>query len=92
MPADPRPDWVLAQRAEIGLRIARLRAARGLTVDGLASASGLDRKTVLRAEAGSRWVRLDVVLLLAAGLGVRPGTLLDMDEPAAGTGAADGGR
>lgn len=92
MPRDPRPDWVLQRRREIGHYIARLRTARGLTVDGLADAAGVSRDTVIHAEHATRSTGTDMLLLLAAGLGVRPGALLDMDEPAAGAGAADGGR
>jgi transcriptional regulator with XRE-family HTH domain len=44
-------------------------------VDNLAEASGLDRKTVLRAEHGTSSATLDVLLLLAHGLGVRLGDL-----------------
>jgi transcriptional regulator with XRE-family HTH domain len=81
-----RPNWVLARRQEIGHRIARLRAARGLTVDALAEASGLDRKSVLRAENARTSTGIDVLLQLAHGLGVRIGVLLDEG----GTAAADG--
>lgn len=81
---DPRPDWVLARRREIGHRIARLRAARGLSVDDLAGVA-----SVLRAEHGTHSTGLDVLLQLAHGLGVTPGELLGEGGPAgAGTGAA----
>lgn len=76
MPTDPRPDWVLVRRREIGHHIATLRAARGLTVDGLADAAGLDRKTVIRAEHAINSVGLDVLVQLAHGLGVRESELL----------------
>jgi transcriptional regulator with XRE-family HTH domain len=91
VPTDPRPEWVLARRQQIGHHIARLRAGRGLTVDALAEASRLDRKTVMRAEHGTRSVGVDVLLLLAHGLGVPPGALLDMTDPAADPGEGDGG-
>jgi transcriptional regulator with XRE-family HTH domain len=91
VPADPRPDWVSTSRQRIGLRIAHLRAARGLSVDGLADAAGLDRKSVMRAEAGSRYVRLDTLLMLARGLGLSLAELVAEDDPAADTGVADGG-
>lgn len=91
MPADPRPDWVSASRQRIGVRIARLRAARGLTVDGLAEVSGVDRKSVMRAEAGSRYVRLDILLMLARGLDMPLSEMVAEDDPAADTGAADDG-
>ncbi|MFI0718942.1 helix-turn-helix domain-containing protein [Streptomyces sp. NPDC021224] len=81
MPTDPRPDWVRPRRAEIGHRIARWRSARDLTVDGLADASGLDRKTVMRAEGASVSTGIDVLLQLAAGLDVPLGRMLDEDPP-----------
>jgi transcriptional regulator with XRE-family HTH domain len=81
VPSDPRPDWVLAARRAIGHRIANLRADRHLTVDGLASASGLDRKTVMRAEHGTSSVGLDVLLQLAHGLGITLSDLILGDWP-----------
>jgi hypothetical protein len=45
----------------------------------------------MHAEHGARSVGLDVLLLLAHGLGVPAASLLHTDDPAAGTGAADGG-
>lgn len=80
MPPDPRPDWVLDRRRAIGHHIARLRTARGLTVDGLAAAAGVSRDTVMRAEHGVSSTGVDVLLQLAAGLGVRPGALLEPDD------------
>lgn len=90
MPPDPRPDWVLAQRREIGHRIARRRAARGWTVEALAGAAGVSRDSVIRAENGSRSTGLDVLLQLAAALGMTVSRLLE-EVPAADTGAAGGG-
>lgn len=75
MPTD-RPEWVLARRRQIGHHIAALRAGRSMSVDALAAASGLDRKTVMHAEHGARSVGIDVLLMLAHGLGVPPGDLL----------------
>jgi transcriptional regulator with XRE-family HTH domain len=81
---DPRPDWVVPARQRIGHHIARLRAARGLSVDGLAEAAGLDRKTVMRAERATTSTGLDVLLMLAAGLGVTAGDLLGDEPPGSG--------
>lgn len=81
MPTDPRPDWVLTRRREIGHHIANLRAARGLTVDGLAAASGLDRKSVMRAEHATSSVGLDILLQLAHGLNVSIGELVEAPRP-----------
>jgi ribosome-binding protein aMBF1 (putative translation factor) len=77
----PRPDWVLTRRREIGHHIAALRAARGLSVDDLADASGLDRKSVMRAERALISTGLDVLLQLAAGLEVPLPELVDAPKP-----------
>lgn len=45
----------------------------------------------MRTEHGARSVGIDVLLLLAHGLGVPAGSLLDASDPAAGSRAADGG-
>lgn len=76
-----RPDWVITRRREIGHRIACLRAARGLTVDQLAEASELDRKSVMRAEGGSHSSGIDVLIQLAAGLGITLAYLVDIKAP-----------
>ena len=80
VPPHPRPEWVLDRRRQLGHHIARLRAARGLSVDALADASGLDRKTIMRAEHASRSVGVDVLFMLAAGLGVRLAELVDIES------------
>ncbi|MEE4541027.1 helix-turn-helix transcriptional regulator [Streptomyces sp. V4-01] len=90
MPAPARPPWVLAQRREIGHRIARHREARGWSVDDLAGAAAVGRVTVVRVETAARSTGLDVLLQLAAALEVTVGQLLD-EDPAAGTRAAGGG-
>lgn len=81
VPTDPRPDWVLASRQTIGHRIATLRAARGFSVDDLAEAAGVDRKSVIRAEGGRVSTGIDILLLLAAGLDVSLAVLVDVDLP-----------
>lgn len=70
MPTDPLPDWVLVRRRAIGHRIAQERQARRLAIDDVAEATGLDRKTVMTAEAGRHAPTLDTLLLVAAALGV----------------------
>jgi transcriptional regulator with XRE-family HTH domain len=84
VPADPRPDWVLARRREIGHRIARHRAARRWSVDQLAQAAGISRDTVMRAEHAEVSTGLDVLLQLAAALEVTVGRLLDEDPDRCG--------
>jgi transcriptional regulator with XRE-family HTH domain len=80
VPPDPRPDWVIDRRREIGHRVARWRAARGLTVDQLAGAAGVSRATVLRIEHATKSTGIDVLLQLATGLGLPVGRMLD-DDP-----------
>lgn len=77
---DPRPAWVLVRRREIGVHIARLRAARQLTVDNVADASGLARTTVMKVEGGSVSAGLDVLLQLAHGLDVPIDQLVQVPE------------
>lgn len=84
MPPDPRPDWVLTQRREIGHRIARRRTARGWSIDDLAGAAGIHRLSVMRAEHGTHSTGLDVLLQLAAALEVTVGQLLDEDPDRCG--------
>jgi transcriptional regulator with XRE-family HTH domain len=81
VPSDPLPEWVPTRRRAIGLHIARLRAARGLTIDDVAEASGLNRKTVMAIERAINAPTLDTLLLVAAGIGVRLADLVD-DAPA----------
>ncbi|MDD1057932.1 helix-turn-helix domain-containing protein [Streptomyces cocklensis] len=81
MPTDPRPDWVLASRQAIGHRIATLRTARGMSVDDLAEAAGVDRKSVMRAEGASVSTGLDLLLMLADGLGVSVAHMVDVEVP-----------
>jgi transcriptional regulator with XRE-family HTH domain len=81
MSTDPRPDWVLDRRRAIGHHIASLRAARRLTVDQLAEAAGLDRKTVMRAEGATTNTGLDVLLMLARGLDLPVAQLIDVEAP-----------
>lgn len=91
MPIDPpTPEWVLPRRQALGRHIARLRAERGLVVDDIAEATGLDRKTVMATEGGRNAPTLDTLLLIAHALGVSVAELLD-DGPAAATGGANGG-
>ncbi|MFI0897768.1 helix-turn-helix domain-containing protein [Streptomyces sp. NPDC020983] len=90
MPTDPPlPDWVVPRRQALGRHIARQRHARGRTVDDVAEASGLNRKTVMAAENAQDVPSLVTLLLIADALGISVSELLD-DGPAAATGEADG--
>lgn len=90
MPTDPLPDWVPSRRREIGLRIAALRRDRGLAVDDVAETTGLDRKTVMTAEAGRHAPTLDTLLLIANALTVPLAELVTDGPAAADTGTASG--
>lgn len=81
MPPDPRPDWVRDRRREIGHRIARWRASRDWSSYELAAAADVSRLSIHRAEHGTHSTGLDVLLQLAAALGVTVGQLLDEEPP-----------
>lgn len=89
MPADPPPDWVLSRCRQVGLRIARIRRDRGLAVDDVAEVAGLDRETVMTAEAGSHAVDLDTLLIVAHTLGVPLAELFHDESATAETAATD---
>lgn len=91
VPTDPPlPEWVPPRRRALGRHIARQRHAAGLTVDAVAEASGLNRKTVMAAENAQDVPSLTTLLLIADALGLTVAELLD-DSPAAATGDAGGG-
>lgn len=81
MPPDPRPDWVIARRREIGHRIARWRASRGWSTYELAAEAAVSRLSVLRAEHATHSTGMDVLLQIAEALGVTLGRLLDEEPP-----------
>ncbi|MCM2427400.1 helix-turn-helix domain-containing protein [Streptomyces sp. RKAG337] len=64
------PGWVLPRRQAIGQRIRSTREHAHLTQEALAGATGLDRSTIIRIEAGSSSTFLDHLLLIAGALGV----------------------
>jgi len=65
---------------DVGRRIAELRAARGITQEGLAERARVDARTIQRAEAG-RHLTLVLLIRLAEVLDV-PMTVL-FEEPRA---------
>ncbi|WP_244978032.1 helix-turn-helix domain-containing protein [Aureimonas jatrophae] len=67
----------------IGWNLRRLRVERGLSQEGLALASGIDRSYVGRVERGSENVTVSTLEAFAAVLGVPLATLFT--EPAAGS-------
>lgn len=70
MPPDPTPDWVLNARRAIGARIRDVRESRGISIDQLAEATYIDRKTVIRTELGRNAASIDNLLIIARALGV----------------------
>lgn len=69
MPTETPPD-ILRARQQLGRRIRALRRERGYSQEVLAHRSGLDRHTVYRTELATHSASVDVVLMLAAALGV----------------------
>lgn len=81
MPTDPLPDWVLTRRRQVGIRIAVRRRALGLSIDDVAEATGLNRKTIMSAEQATHSPTLDTLLLIAAALRVPLAELVDVEVP-----------
>lgn len=64
------PGWVIPRRQAIGKRIRFTREHAHLTQEALAGATGLDRSTIIRIEAGTSAALIDHLLLIADALGV----------------------
>ncbi len=56
---------VEAVLADVGPRLRRLRAQRGLTLTGLAAATGISKSTLSRLESGQRKPSLELLLPIA---------------------------
>jgi transcriptional regulator with XRE-family HTH domain len=67
--AAPPPDWVLAQRREIGARVRAARQAAGLTQEAVALRAETDRSSVVRIEQGQQSPTTDTLIRLAAAIG-----------------------
>ncbi|MFF9118218.1 helix-turn-helix domain-containing protein [Streptomyces massasporeus] len=74
MPAD-HPQWILDARRATGDRIRVRRLHQNLTQESLAHATGIDRSTIQRMEAGSE-MKLSHLLLVAHALRVHVTDLL----------------
>lgn len=68
MPSAPPPDWVLARRRAVGVRIREARLWRNLTQEKLAELAGLDRPAVNRIEQGHASPLLDSLIVIAEAL------------------------
>ncbi|MCX4625709.1 XRE family transcriptional regulator [Streptomyces sp. NBC_01443] len=65
-PSDTRPLPYQAVLDEVGPRLKRLRAKRGLTLAALSEATGISKSTLSRLESGQRRPSLELLLPLAA--------------------------
>ena len=72
----PLPDWILTRQVILGHRIAALRRERGLSQDGLAEATGLERRTIQRYEGAVSSPGFAELLLIARALNVHVSDLL----------------
>lgn len=70
MPTDPIPDWVLARRRAIGVRVRDARTGAGLTQEALGERAGIDHKTVHRIEYALSDPSLTMLLRIAAAVGL----------------------
>lgn len=65
---------------QIGIRLKELRDAKGWTQDDLAEASGMNRVTIAKYEAGRSEPKSASLGKLAMALGVDAGVILGLDE------------
>ena len=63
--------------AEVGGKVRRARAGRGMTLEGLSAASGVSVAHLSRLESGGRQPSLATLLNVAAGLGVSISELVE---------------
>jgi len=68
-------------RILVGCRIAQLREARGLSLHGLAKATGLSDDYMLKLEKGQRSASLETISAVAEALSCEPPELLGGAEP-----------
>jgi transcriptional regulator with XRE-family HTH domain len=64
-------------KKSFGDRVRRLRKERGLSQEGLALASGIDRSYIGGVERGERNISLLSIIAISRGLGVKPHYLLE---------------
>ena len=72
--------------AAVGRKLANARRAAGLSQEALGQAVGVSKATISMMECGLRTPKVDLLVLLAAALGVPPHSLLpdsDSTAPAA---------
>jgi transcriptional regulator with XRE-family HTH domain len=76
VPTDDHAEEIQRYRWEVGTRIRHLRKQRDLSQVQLAERVGLDHRTISRAENGVHNISIDILWLIAHGLGVPPWRLL----------------
>lgn len=79
--SDHQPDWVREYRRAVGDRLRDWRMYRNRTQIDLCHATGVDRTTLQRWEAGVSDPRLGDLALLAAELGTTVTALVDLERP-----------
>ncbi|RKN11586.1 helix-turn-helix domain-containing protein [Streptomyces radicis] len=73
--SDPLPDWLRAERLEIGRRIRTVLEHADLTQERLAERLGVDRMTLVRIELAVTSPRVVRLLHIARALGIPPARL-----------------
>lgn len=68
--AGPPPDWVLARRRAVGVRVRAARLNANLTQEAVALTAGLDRPSIVRIEQGQQSPTIDTLIRVAAAIGV----------------------
>src|SRR3546814_10985831 len=66
---------------QVGARLRDVRRERGLTLDELASRSGMSMSTLSRLESGKRQASLELLLPLTRQLGIRIDDLVQPETP-----------
>lgn len=64
--------------AALGSEVARIRRNRGWSMEAVAQAAGITRRTVINIENGSKVPRLDTLWAVAIALDVYVGDLIDV--------------
>lgn len=78
-------------RSRFGANLRSIRLERGLTQEGLAFRSGLDRTEISLLERGGREPQLETIVKLAGALGISPNRLCEGIEWSVDEGLSIGG-
>src|SRR3546814_10450522 len=74
-------EWMSEELRQVGARLRDVRRERGLTLDELASRSGMSMSTLSRLESGKRQASLELLLPLTRQLGIRIDDLVQPETP-----------